>query len=893
LSLTSGTRLGIYEILAPLGAGGMGEVYRARDTRLGREVAIKVLRDAFALDAEQRARFEREARLLASLNHPNIAAIYGLDAEGESRFLVLELVPGETLAERLARGPLPLADALGFASQIAEALEAAHEAGIIHRDLKPANVKATPDGRAKLLDFGLGKVLSSALAGSTGDSVTLARDETGHGVILGTAAYMSPEQARGQPVDRRTDIWSFGCVLYEMLCGRKAFAGATVSDVIAAILDREPDWRALPPGTPERIKDLLHRCLRKEAPRRLRDVGDARIEIDEARALLRTGRAGGGAASRRRALIALAVAVLGAAAFVFLRGKDAARPSPSREAAISVPVPTRLDQVTSAAGLDEYPAWSPDGKRLAYSAEVRGVRKIFLKQLDTGEESQLTRGTADDIQAAFAPDGAAVLFVRARDPAARLEPGDVFGDYSGGDVWSVDLASGRESLVVQNAFNPAFSPDGTRIAVDAAWVGPHRIWTVDSRGRNPQQVTTEDSEAVSHVWPRFSPDGARIVFQSFDRTKFDVKIVDVASRAMTWVTNDLAQDVQPSWAPSGKEVFFSSFRSGGLNLWRVPVDAQGRPSGPPRQLTTGAGQDAELAIAPDGTRIAFATLRQNADIWRLPVDPATGKAAGAPEKVVATTREDSRADWSPDGRTIAFNSDRTGEMNLWLYSPVDRVLKQLTRGPGGDFQPTWSPDGKTIAFFSSRSGNADVWTVTVATGDLRQVTHEPSLDINPFFSPDGSRIAFQSDQGGHLELWVMAADGSGRRPLTSIGVGGHFMRWSRDGSRVVFRCPCGGKSRAMEVTVAGGEPTPLPEVAGGSHLSFSPNGELIMDVVGHRALWVSPLAGGRPARVFEFPDPEVRVDYPVWSPDGRSVLFDRYQPQGGDIWILGGVEPAP
>ncbi len=891
MSLSSGTRLGYYEILAPLGAGGMGEVYRARDTRLGREVAIKVLPDAFAMDAERRGRFAREARMLASLNHPNIAAIYGLDEEGQARFLVLELVPGDTVTERLARGPVALADALAVAGQVAEALEAAHEAGIIHRDLKPANVKVTPDGKVKLLDFGLGKVLSPSLPGLNGDSVTLDRDETGHGVIVGTAAYMSPEQARGQPVDRRTDIWSFGCLLYEMLCGRKAFGGASTSDTIAAILDREPDWRALPQGAPARITGLLHRCLRKEATRRLRDIGDARLEIEEALADLRAGGASAGAGRRKYLLASLgALVLLSAVALMFVRGKRSTGADPAG-AAVARPGATRLDQITSAAGLDEYPAWSPDGARLAYSAEVRGVRKIFLKRVDTGEESQLTKGTSDDIQAAFAPDGSSVLFVRARDGAGRLEPSDVFGEYSGGDVWSVDLASGRESLLVQGAFNPAFSPDGTRIAVDASWVGPRRIWTVDSRGRNPQQVTTEDSEAVSHVWPRFSPDGARIVFQSFERTKFDIKVVDVASRAMTWVTNDLAQDVQPSWAPSGREVFFSSFRSGGLNLWRVPVDARGRPAGAPRQLTTGAGQDAELAIAPDGKRVAFATLRQNADIWRLPVDPATGKATDAPEKVVTTTREDSRADWSPDGRTIAFNSDRTGEMNLWLYSPHDLALKQLTRGPGGDFQPTWSPDGKAIAFFSSRSGNADVWTVTVATGELRQLTHEPSLDINPFFSPDGRRIAFQSDQGGHLELWVMAADGSGRRPLTSIGVGGHFMRWSRDGAHVVFRCPCGGNSQAMEVPVDGGDPVPLPKIAGGSHLSFSPDGGLVMDVVGHRELWVSPLTGGKPAKVFEFPDPEVRVDYPVWSPDGRSVLFDRYQPQGGDIWVLGGFAP--
>ena len=893
MSLSAGTRLGTYEIVGALGAGGMGEVYRARDTRLGREVAVKLLPEAFAVDAERRARFEREARLLAALNHPNIAAIYGLEEGGGTPFLVLELVLGETVVERLARGRLSPADALDIAEQVAAALEAAHEAGIIHRDLKPANVMVTPEGKVKLLDFGLGKVLAAAASdGVAGESLTLSRDATHEGAILGTACYMSPEQARGKPVDRRTDIWSFGCVLYELLSRRKAFDGATASDAIVAILDREPEWSALPSSTPPRIRDLLQRCLRKDAAHRLRDIGDVRIEIQDARATLRLGGARPGVARRWPLALGAAVAV---AATLVIHGRGG-WPGGRRDGAAdeqSTPLATRLTQITSAAGVEEHPAWSPDGARLAYSGEVGGVRKIFLRTLATGEESQLTHGPSDDIQAAFSADGSAVVFVRAREPGGRLEPSDVFGEYTGGDVWRVELASGRESRLVENAFNPSFSPDGRQIAVDASWVGPRRIWTVDNRGRNPQQVTTEVSEAVSHVWPRWSPDGARIVFQSLERTKFDIKVVDVASRAMTWLTNDLAQDVQPSWAPSGKAVHFSSFRSGGLNLWRVPMDGQGLPAGVPRQLTTGAGQDAELAIAPDGKRVAFAILRQNADVWRLGVDPASGRTSGAPEEVIATTREDSRAEWSPDGGTIAFNSDRAGEMNLWLHSLADRSVKQLTRGAGGDFQPTWSPDGRTIAFFSSRAGNADVWTVAVDTGELRQLTREPSLDINPFFSPDGTQIAFQSDQGGHLEVWAMAADGTGRRALTSVGVGGHFLRFRPDGSRVVFRCQCGGKPQVMEVPIGGGEPTPLREVAGGSHLSLSPAGSLIMDVVGHRALWVSPLTAGRPAKVFEFPDPDVRVDYPVWSPDGRWVVFDRYRPEGGDIWLLEGLDTAP
>jgi Tol biopolymer transport system component len=443
---------------------------------------------------------------------------------------------------------------------------------------------------------------------------------------------------------------------------------------------------------------------------------------------------------------------------------------------------------------------------------------------------------------------------------------------------------------VEKASNPSWSPDGARVAVDAAWAGPRRLWVFDSLGRNPQQVTTDVSEEVDHLRPRWSPDGKRLVFQNVERTKFDVRVVDLATKTMLWVTNDPARDIEPSWSISGAYIYFSSDRGGGLNLWRVPVTFDGKPSGSLQQLTTGAGQDLELALSRDGSRLAFSILRQNADIWRIPVAPQTGMPSGKPEELIATTREDSRGAWSPDSESIAFNSDRAGDMNIWLFSVSTRQTRQLTHGPGGDFQPNWSPDGRRIAFFTSRSGNADIWTVDVASGELRRLTRSDSIDVNPFFSPDGGKIAYQSDQGGRMEVWVMDADGSNARQLTKVGVGGHFLRWKRDGRGIVFRCPCGGEPKTMEVAMAGGDPAPFAVVAGGSHMSFSPDSASIMDAVGHKSLWVSPLTGGAPAKVFEFGEPDVRIDYPVWSPDGRWVLVDRFRPQGGDIWFMEGFE---
>jgi Tol biopolymer transport system component len=305
----------------------------------------------------------------------------------------------------------------------------------------------------------------------------------------------------------------------------------------------------------------------------------------------------------------------------------------------------------------------------------------------------------------------------------------------------------------------------------------------------------------------------------------------------------------------------------------------------------GSGQDVQLAMSPTGERLAFSILRQNADLWSLPVSPQTGMANGDPQEVLASTREDSRGSWSPDGSQIAFNSDRSGEMNLYTHSEKDNSNRQVTTGPGGDFQAQWSPDGKRLVFFSSRAGNADIWLVDLATNSLKQLTSDPSLDLNPFFSPDGAEIAFQSDRSGRLEVWVMNSDGSHQRQLTKIGVTGHFLRWSQDGRNVVFRCPCGGKPQTYQVSLNGDDPVPLnSEIVGGSHMSFSPSYSLIMDVVGHKTMWVSPVTTGKAVKVFEFPDGESRIDYPVWSPDGKWVLFDRFRPQGGDIWAIENFE---
>jgi eukaryotic-like serine/threonine-protein kinase len=836
--LEAGAILGRYEILSLLGRGGMGEVYRARDTRLERQVAVKVLPAALASNHDAVRRFEREALAASALNHPHIVTLYDVGEEtidgATVSFIAMELIEGESLREgmRSASGR----DLTPILLQIAEGLIKAHEAGIIHRDLKPENIVVSSDGYAKILDFGLAKLIEPA-SDSTGQQTVEQLSATREGEIVGTLRYMSPEQVRGEPLDQRSDIFSFGCILYEAVTGRWPFGGATALETVAELLHHDPA-----PAPDAELDQIARRCLAKKREDRYQSMREV------------------------------------AAA---LRAVSSVEPRPRR------PMP-RLVQATFSRAVEAFPSWSPDGHRIAFAREVGATRQIVVRDLRSGEETAVTRGASDEIQPSWSPDGSTLLFARAP-RGERLEPGDVYGYYENVDVWAVDLHRGQERLLLRDACGASWSPDGERVAFDAAWSGTRRIWVCDWRGHNARQVTTDTSDAVSHFRPRWSPDGTRIVFQNLERTRFDIRVVEVGSGSLVSVTSDAVIDIEPVWSPSGKYIYFSSYRTGGLNLWRVPVALDGTPVGPLEQLTTGAGQDVQAVFSADGSRLAFAILRQNANIWLLPVDPSSGRPSGEPYEVIGTTREDSRGAWSADGRVIAFNSDRSGAMNLWLHNLLEETERQLTFGEGGDFQANWSPDGRRIAFFSGRDGRASIWEVEVESGKLRRLTSGDSIDVNPCYSPDGSRIAYHSDADGRMELWVMDADGGSSRQVTSCGASGHFVRWSADGKSIYFRCPT-SPTAAMRVAADGGEPVAVEGSVGGAHISLSPDDTRMIDVVNHKALWVSSLDGGTAEKVFEFADAESRIDYPVWSPDGRFVVFDRFRPQGGDIWFLEDVE---
>ncbi|NDQ56478.1 MAG: protein kinase [Acidipila sp.] len=889
-----GQTISHYSIIEKLGSGGMGVIYKAEDSRLHRFVALKFLPDAVAHDPQALGRFRREALAASALNHPNICTIYDVGEEGGKAFIAMECLDGATLKHIIAGRPMELKRLLDVAIELTDALDAAHTKGIIHRDIKPANIFVTERGHAKILDFGLAKVTSGGSAEIKNDGITMPgvdNDQlTSPGMALGTVAYMSPEQALGQELDARTDLFSLGVVLYEMSTGALPFQGPTSAAILNEIINKSP----VPPGEVKhglhpKLQEIISKSLEKSRELRCQSAAELNADLKRLRREFESGAVAGVTVVAQpptrsgKALWTLVTILAVLLTGYFLRKGFSGNATGS-------PAAPKLVQFTTTEGLHEFPAWAPDGKRIVYSKEVNGFKKIFVMALQ-GDPQQLTTGNWDDIQAKWTPDGQGILFVRSNQSRGKLEPGDVFGQYDGGDIWRKDLGSGKEEKFLDNGFNPSFSPDGKMLAIDASWAGPRRIWIVDAQGHNPQQLTSDSSEAVDHLEPNWSPDGKRIVFQDHERTKFSTKVVNVATRTVTTLTDGRFHDLNPTWSRSGKYIYFTSDRGGGYNIWRIGVSEKSDPTGAAQQVTVGSGQDVQLAISPSGEQMVFAILRQNADLWRLPVSAQTGVATGDPEEVVASTREDSRGAWSPDATQIAFNSDRTGEMNIYIHSLLDSSNRQMTTGPGGDFQPQWSADGKGLVFFSSRAGNADIWLMDLATRSLKHLTSDPALDINPFFSPDGANIAFQSDRSGRLEVWAMKSDGRDQRQLTKTGVTGHFLRWSRDGTRVVFRCPCGGKPQTFEVPLSGGEPVPLnSDIAGGSHMSFSPDNSLLMDVVGHKTLWVSPVVTGKAVKVYEFPEGESRIDYPVWSPDGKWVLFDRFRPQGGDIWMIKNFE---
>ena len=888
MTLAAGSRLGLYEILSPLGAGGMGEVYRARDTRLGREVAIKVLPEAFALDTERLARFDREARVLASLNHPGIAAIYGVEEARGTRILVLELVEGETLAERIAAGPLPSEDALSYSRQIAEALEAAHEKGVVHRDLKPANVKVTPGGKIKVLDFGLAKAFAAETAGrDLSHSPTVTSGGTQRGVILGTAAYMSPEQARGKAVDRRSDVWAFGCLLYEMLSGRKAFEGETVSDVLASVLTREPDWNALPTQTPPRVRELLQRCLRKDPDKRLHDVADARLDIEDS-GEAPTALAPMPTAARRVSpaswiAVGVAAAALGAlATWLLTRRAEPAR----REPLIS-----KLARVTHDAGRSEWPAWSPDGSLLAYASDREGNYDIFVRRGEGGQDVNVTNDPGQDIQPAFSPDGNSIAFVSTRSSRTGLIR--IGGTLArnvrtyGGDLWVVPALGGAARRLAPDANTPAWRPDGKGILYVSGAENRRTILEVPAGGGPPRTLLAADEGAWELNRIACSADGRWISLE--EQVAGILLMPSNGGKPHLVIPNGFGH----AWDAAGRLYFVTTNQQGGTRLQVAEIDpAKGTLRGGPRTIGLVTGSLWEIAASSDGKRIAASEEEASRHLTRLPLAPGGGAPSGGEEVLSAGRVTDAFPAVSPDNRQVAYVSDILGHTEVWLLDLEKRERRRLQL-PGEDLTqmgPAWMPDGHHIALSRLLEGNVGTnWLVAVdGSGAEEVLTRNVYQGVGWLLapSPDGKRLFYPNSENGVQQVFSVDLATRKSKQVTDSPGNKFDIVVSPDGKWIAVTAVQDGVMQLFRMPIDGG---PMQQLTSGfermRHPFFSPDGKWIYIQPSHRNIYRVPAAGGALEQVTRFPDAGLFLEEPTISPDGRYLYYCR-STGGSSLWLL-------
>jgi serine/threonine protein kinase len=648
MRLPDGARLAQYQIVGRLGAGGMGEVYRARDTKLNRDVAIKILLPGVANDPDHLARFTREAHVLAALNHPYIAHIYGLEDDDGLHALIMEVVEGPTLADRLANGPLPLEEALSVARQIAEALASAHGQGVVHRDLKPSNIKLRSDGTVKILDFGLAKALEppgSLPADAAGAPTITSTAFTRLGVILGTAAYMSPEQARGQAVDKRTDIWAFGCVLFEMLTGRRAFPGETISDTIAAVLDKAPEWERLPPATPSSIRRLLERTIEKRANRRLHDIADALLELDDAMSRKDAPAPSGASALQSMRWRVAAIALAGATAlFAYLALSQSGRLTSSDR---FLPFASeRLQQLS--------PAWSPDGRSVAYVATVDEVRELFVKSVDADVPTRLTQSGSDCRSPVWSPDGARIYYVSKQ------------------QLWSVGAAGGQPQLMLEDVSTAAVAADGT-IAFLRGVGGKQTLWIAPASGARAPYRGAPFPEAFTRSNSiGFSRDGSKIAVlvehQSGAALTFELWIIPYPEGTPRRALGPFQSPTSPfdmgriSWMPDNRHVILQNTPPDEQNWHLHSIDTD---TGASQILTSGTSAEWTPAVSPDGRRIAFASGVPDFDIVQVSID------SGEMRPVLSTGRNETSPTWSPTGTRFAYLTNVRGRSEVWLHSTQD------------------------------------------------------------------------------------------------------------------------------------------------------------------------------------------------------------------------------
>ncbi len=827
MTLAPGNKLAHYEISGPLGAGGMGEVYRARDTKLGRDVAIKVLPDDFTSDTERLGRFDREARVLASLNHPHVAAIHGFEEDSGTRFLVMELAAGETISQRLTKGPIPGDEAIAIARQIVDALESAHEKGIIHRDLKPANVMIDEDGKVKVLDFGLAKALDVEEGPDSGisNSPTMVRAATQAGMILGTAGYMSPEQAKGKKVDRRADIWAFGVVLFEMLSGQRMFEGETVSETLAQVIMREPEWSRLPKATPPHVRRLLERCLTADPRKRLQSIGEARIILDEGMSgeVPVVTSADAGAVVKRSSVVPWVVAALSVVALVaalFLM-----RPEPQRVIRAELPPPEGTEFHIHPSGPGPG-TLSPDGAHIVFAARAEnGSAMLYVRAISDAGARPLA-GTEGARYPFWSPDSRYIGFFQ------QGEGGLKKVDRSGGPPVSLCPAP--------NGKGGSWSQEGVIVFTPNS---SNTLQRVSSAGGEPAELTTIDgSKHNSHRHPRFLPDGKHFLFfargSSPDNSEVMIGSIDgldpvslVKTRTQAEYANGyvlfvreqslMAQPFDPrkltttgeavpiaekiAVATGASMAAFSSSRNGtlaymtGVVSTDVAIEVRDR-DGQVTATLSEPGSYRHAVISPNGKYVATKVMDQSfgtGDIWVFEMERnLRSRFTFAPE-------DDDHPIWTPDGESIVFEA-KAGDSKRGIYRKAVGGTEdaELLYESDIDVTPTsFSPDGRLL-LLTLEKGPSDIWVLDLEKGEASPVRESEFIDISATFSPDGKWVAYSSNESGEFQIYVVPWPDKGRRWQVSKEQS-VYPFWTSDGREIVFVRSSGEIVRAKVATGGG------------------------------------------------------------------------------------------
>jgi serine/threonine-protein kinase len=867
MALNIGSRFGSYEILQSIGAGGMGEVYKARDTKLGRDVAVKVLPDVFAGDSERLSRFQREAQVLAALNHPHIAQIYGLEdsAATNTRCIVMELVEGEGLDQRLDRGPLPVEEAIRIGHDIAGALEAAHDRGIIHRDLKPANVMVTPDGHVKVLDFGLAKAIGEAGEVIVSNSPTLSMAATQQGLILGTAAYMSPEQARGKPVDKRADVWSFGCVLYEMLTGKRVFDGSDTSEILAGVIKSEPAWADLPESVPPALRIFLRRCLEKDLRRRVHDIGDVRLALEGAFDVPAPVAAAVVVPVRRAPRWRIAALLVGLSAAAALAAGFAVWSHFRREPEsivrfVASPLSTNA---LGANATDPDLAISPDGSHVVYqtgpSAETSG---FYVRSLDSLEPQQL-RGLIGPRSPAISPDGNWIAYLE------------------GLTLKKVAL-NGGPAVTITNGFKGA--PRGL------SWVGNDIVFAtsdpatgllrVSAGGGDPQVLTKPepDKGELDHFFPQILPGGKGVLYTIIPRDgqaeNFQIAVLDLATGKRSVL---IRGGTSPHYAVSGHIVYAAVGTLRAIAFNPETLQVHGNPVPVVEHVLTKSSGAADFDLAQNGA-LAYITGsgiggNDRTLVW---VDrQGHEELTGAPQRAFAYPRI------SPDGNRVALDI-RDQENDTWIWDFTRRTLLRLTFDPGINRGVAWSPDGKRVAFSAQRDGSENLyWQNADGTGTAERLTTESGVQFPVSFSPDGSYLLFNQPDAPPYDLGMVSMKGEHKtRMILNTPFNELNGEISPDGRWLAYES---NESGSVEIYVR-----PFPDIntgrwqvstGGGTRPLWARNGRELFYLTGNKMMAVPVLAGsafmaGAPQMLFQtnLLSPFAGRSYDV-SPDGRRFLI--------------------